>query len=447
MTAVQSDTQRNLTFRVFWLALPAIGEMVLHMVIWIVDTAMVGRLGAPALSAVGLGGQIYFTSTFVLGSLGMAVTAMVARRTGEGRKDDVPSIAGQAMAMAMVMGLALTGLLLWLAPPLFRLADLGAEAAAMGTGYLRTLAPGGLAIMTVYVGNGALRGTGDTKTPLVMAAASNLINIVLDYGLIFGHFGLPALGVRGAALASLTAQTCGFLMMVVAARRMLGVRLRHLAQFSLANIKSLIRLSAPAAAEVALMDGARMVNSFVIAGLGATAFAAHQITVATESLSFMPGYGFSLAAAIMVGQALGARDVALARKSAWRATSLAAGIMCLAGLAFLLIPRHLLWVFTADFAVITTAVLCLQVAALAQPFMAVTETLSGGLRGAGDTRGTMQVTAGVVWLVRVPLTLLVVRGLGLGLAWVWLVILLEWAIRAVLIGRRFQQGRWAELQV
>jgi Na+-driven multidrug efflux pump len=117
------------------------------------------------------------------------------------------------------------------------------------------------------------------------------------------------------------------------------------------------------------------------------------------------------------------------------------------GLSFLLVPRLLLSVFTTEPAVIGTGAACLRVAFLMQPFIAITDTLAGALRGAGDTRGPMQVTAGVVWLLRVPLTFLVVRGLGLGLVWVWVVSTLDWVVRAALIWRRFRSGSWAEIQL
>ncbi len=431
------------------LAWPAILEMSLHMLAWIVDTAMVGRLGAAALSAVGLGGQVYFSLAFFLGAVGVGATALVARHKGARDTSGASHVAEQGLFLGLVFGALMTAILLPNARRLYDLVGLGSEVGSLGTAYVRTASLGALFFLPTMVANGIMRGMGDTRTPLYVTLVTNIVNIVGDYLLIYGHLGLPRMGVAGAALALLAGQVVGGLLALWALFRRADppIRLAGVLRPRVASLRRILSLSIPAGMETVLMDGARTVSTFIIASMGTVSMAAHQVAITAESLSFMPGYGFAIAASIITGQSLGAGKPRRAEEGTRQSWLLGLMTMSAMGLVFFLFPRQLVALFTVDREVIDLAARCLQIAAVMQPAIATTEVFTGALRGAGDTRTAMYVTALGSWAVRVPLIVVAVYVLHLSLVTVWLAMVAEWTVRALLVRWVFTRGRWRALQV
>ncbi len=435
--------------QVLALAVPAMGEMMLHMFIWIVDTAMVGRLGATALSAVGLGGHVYFSLSFVFGAVGVGVTALVSRCKGTGDLATAARIARQGLLVATGLGVVLGVVVFAAAPVIFRdLARLGDDTTRLGVQYLRILCAGAPVLLAGFAANAAVRATGNTRVPLFAAMLGNVVNGVLDYLLIFGVLGFPRLEVAGAAVAAVLGQSAaaavspGYLF---SGRSGLAVSGPWALERDV--LQRLARLSLPAAGEALLLDGGRIVVQFAVASLGTVAFAAHQVTVVAESLSFMPGHGFAIAAAVLAGQGLGAGRPDDVRGWTAEATRLAGMIMGGMAMIFLLLAPAILRAFTPDPAVVALGAVCLRIAAPGQLAIAYAETHSGALRGAGDTRAVMAATATGIWALRVPLSYLAVFGLGLDLRAIWVIMVGEWVVRAALIRSAFGKGRWATMKV
>ncbi len=431
------------------LAWPAIGEMSLHMLAWIVDTAMVGRLGAGALSAVGLGGQVYFSIIFFLGAVAIGITALVARRKGAGNNKAAAHIAQQGLMLALVLGAVAAVTLRLATPHVFSLVGFGPDVRSMGEGYLGTLAIGGIFFLPKMAANGTMRGLGDTRTPLYVTIITNVINVVGDYLLIFGRLGFPAMGVTGAAVALVVGQGVGTMvaLYVLFRRRDIQVHIKSLVHPHIPTIRKIVALSFPAGIETLLRDGARTLTTFVIASMGTVAMAAQQVTVAAESLSFMPGYGFAIAASILTGQSLGAKDPGRAEESTYQASTLAMYVMGGMGVLFLLFPGVFLRIFTDDPEVIALGSWCLRVAALMQPAMAAADVYVGSLRGAGDTKTAMYVSGLGSWVIRVPLILVAVYVLHLSLVAIWVVVLIEQVIRALVTRWIFKRGQWKTLDI
>lgn len=432
---------------VLLLAVPAILEMALHMAVWAVDTAMVGRLGAIELSAVGLGGQVYFALAFILASTCVATGALVARASGAGDSRGAASAGGQGMLLAVGLGLAMA-VATWIgAPHLFRLVDLGPEVARQGVAYLRSAAPAASFFLPLLMANAIIRARGDTRTPLVITLVANGINIVGDWALIFGRLGFEPRGVVGAAEALLLGQMAGMLLAVFALARVLPWRTGDFLRPAAANLRRMLRIALPAGLETLLIDGSRVLTLFIIASLGPVAVAATQVGIAAEALSFMPGYGLAIAAGIMAGQAAGAGRPDLVRRSTGLSRKWALAFMSLLGLAFIIWPASFIRIFTTDPEVIRLGAMCLRVAGIAQPLIAITEVVMGSMRGMGDTRRAVVFTALGSWGLRVPLTLLVIHVLGLGLVAAWWAMVVDWALRAVLATHYFRSGLWERLQV
>ncbi|WP_281273648.1 MATE family efflux transporter [Biomaibacter acetigenes] len=288
--------------------------MVLSTAVWIFDTAMVGRLSAEALSAVGLGSQLAYTVTFVFAALGVGTAAMVARFTGAGEPEKVDHVAAQSFLIACVIGLFL-GILNFLgAGFFFSLVMKDPRVIILGTDYMRIVSVGIVFMVPTLVLNSALRGAGNTRLPMISALLGNSLNILGDYVLIFGHFGFPRLEVSGAAVATSIAQICGAAVTigyVTLAKKEIKLKFKEIMKIDPRLLWQLVDLSLPASLEEFSYSGSRLISSMWIANLGTVAFAANQVAVSAESMSFMPGYGFSIAASTLVGQNLGSKEKTL----------------------------------------------------------------------------------------------------------------------------------------
>jgi putative MATE family efflux protein len=432
------------------LAWPAIAEMVLHTFIWVVDTAMVGRLGAQALSAVGLSGSVYWNVLWVFSAIAVGAMAIVARSVGAGDTRRAAHAAGQALLISIALGILFTFGTYFSAPLIFGLGGFEKNVSVMGVEYLRIIGAGSVLLVLTKVGAGVLRGAGDTRTPMFVAVVANTINAIGDYVLIFGLMGFPELGVRGAAIATLVANLAGGILTLVALfqkRSRLSIGIGDLLRLDMITIKTLVNLSIPAAVEETLMSTARILSSFMITSLGTVAFAAHQVTIAAESLSFMPGSGFSTASGVLVGQNLGAGRADRARRVAYRSIRYAVIVMGGSALIFFSIPRLIVSFFTNDAEVILLASTCLWIAGLEQVFIGIGDTFRGSLRGAGDTVSALRMTAIGTWLLRVPVVALIIYVFHLSLPAVWVGICFEWVIRAVLGWKYFSRGNWESIEL
>jgi len=299
-----------------------------------------------------------------------------------------------------------------------------------------------------YVVNSALRGAGNTVVPMLSAATGNILNVVGDYVLIFGHFGFPRMEVEGAALASAISQIVAALIALIYAgsgRANVAIDFKALIpDFGL--MRELTRISLPASMEELSYTTSRLLCSAWINRLGTVAFAAHQVAVTGESISFMPGYGFSVAASAMVGQNLGANDEKTAEKSAWEAARLAAILMGMMAILFLLVPEKITGLFTNIPEVRDLAARCLRIGSLEQVSIAYSMTFSGALRGAGDTKGTFRITSMTWWFLRVPLIFLV-AWFKAGLELVWVTTVIQYFVEALLMVRRFKKSEWKKIKM
>ncbi|HCD41647.1 MAG: MATE family efflux transporter [Bacillota bacterium] len=432
------------------LAWPAIVENILHTFIWVVDTAMVGHLGAQALSAVGLSGSVYWNLVWVFSAVAVGAMAVVARSVGAGDTGRAAHAAGQALLISILLGIIFTVGTHLSAPLVFRLGGFEDEVSAMGIGYLRIVGAGSVMLVLTKVGAGILRGAGDTRTPMFVSFVTNTINAIGDYVLIFGVLGFPRLGVTGAAIATLFANVVGGILTLVAlfqGRSMLSMKIRKLFAIDMNTVKTLVTLSIPAALEETLTSTARILSSFMIASLGTVAFAAHQVTIAAESLSFMPGLGFATASGVLVGQNLGAKKADRARLVTYRAIRYA--VMTMGGFAvlFFAVPHIIVSFFTAETEVMLLAATCLRIAGLEQVFIGIADTFRGSLRGAGDTRSALKMTAIGTWVVRIPVIAFIVYVLRLSLAAVWVGICIEWVVRAIVGRIYFSKGNWERIEI
>ncbi|MBN1400572.1 MAG: MATE family efflux transporter [Anaerolineae bacterium] len=440
---VASDDLRREVLR---LGLPAVTERILSLLVSLVNGVLVGHLGAAALAAVGLSGNIEMIGMTFLQAVSTGTTSLVAQSVGANNRALAQRVFEQSMLVGIAMGLACLALLL----PTSRwaLIAMGAEPETVTEGmrYLPYLA-GTLPLMSMLtVGNAALRGAGDTKTPMYIMGAMNVLNAALSWVLIRGWGPISPMGVLGAGIAAAVSRSlAGLAVVMLLFSHHSPLPLKRLLNRPDRDIlRRLLDVGLPAGGENLLMRVAFLTYTRAIASLGTVAYAAYTIASRVEHITMMPAFGFSVAATTLAGQSLGAGDIQRARRSVFRSIEIAMGVSFLGAAIFVGFPRAMLSIFTNDQAIIAQGILPLQILAAGQPLMAVAQCLSGGLRGSGDTRSTMWVTGIGGWLVRIPLTLLAVLVFRLGLPGVQIAMTLDWVVRTMLYLWRFRPVTWAE---
>ena len=450
LTAISGTATRVELARVIWaLAWPNIATFALESLVGLVDMLMVGRLGAAAVAGVGVGTQILHAVDVVMIAVSTGTIALVARHIGAAEPREAEDILLQSLYVVGTISVVAAATVFWFAPDLVRLFGVEPAVLRAGTVITRTIMFAVPAAALFVVIASALRGAGDTRTPLVIGALVNALNIVGNYVLIFGKLGFPALGVQGSALASAIAFAVGavlFLALLVSGRLVLTIR-RFQWRPKVATVRRVLAIGLPTAAEQLLMQLGFMFYLAIAAKYGTAAVAAYFIGVRILALSFLPGFGFGAAASTLVGQNLGAHNVGGAERSGWECNRLAMLFMSIGGLLVFIFARNIARLFIDDAAVVSAAVVFIYALAAAQPLMAADFTLGGALRGAGDTRFPLLTVLVGFYGARLGFAYLSASVLSLSLGWVWFALFGDYLARAALKAWRFRSGRWRTIRV
>jgi len=437
---------RVLRQQVLGLAWPVILEMSGVMLTGAITMAMVGRMGAVSMAAVGFATMVQMASAMVVSAFGTGASALVGRESGAGQWDEVRRITGQALLLGILMGIGVAGIGFLGSRSLFHLIGVEPEVAEIAGQLLEILFLFTPVFLMMAIGNAVLRGLAKTRTAFIIGTFSNLLSLLLAYLLIFG-VGLPKLGVAGVAWSSGLAQFTGgvIALAVLKTDRHIRLRWQDMLSWNAETIGKILHISLPAAMEAAALQGGRVAFTFMLAGVGAVQFAAHQIALQVESFSFLPGFGFSVAVMTLVAQSLGKKRPRQAERLVRATGWLAVLSMSAMAAIFLLFARPLASLFIADPEVIYWGTFCIMLAAFEQPTIAVTYILAGALRGAGDTRWPMYVTGFGVWIFRMPLVYLCVQVWGLSIVSVWVVTAVDFLMRSLILWRRFRIGEWKRI--
>ncbi|MCM8709463.1 MATE family efflux transporter [Clostridium sp. SYSU_GA19001] len=433
---LKKETVKN----VLSLALPAVGEMILYMMIWVFDTMMVGQYGGNvAVSTVGLSSEIMYTFSGIFISVGIsvAVTSLVARNIGAKKLQNAEEYAALGITAVTIISFIISSILFIFSKNILKIAGASTEVTIYGEIYMKITSIGIFFNMITNVFSAILRGYGNTKTPLLISLVVNVINLSLDYILIFGKSGFPELGIKGAAIATTLAQITGFVIFLsyILKKSQIKPKIKYIYNFKVDKFIALLRLSAPSSLQEASFSISRLLSTFFIMHLGTIAFAANQITTTIESISFMPGWGFAVAATTLVGHKTGEENPKKAKEYAYTCTILGVGIMTLCSVLFILLPNSLINFFikSSETEVIRLGTLCLMVASIEQPFMAISMILGGSLKGAGDTKTPFKVSFVSSWFIRLPLILYFIYILKVSVVYVWFITAIQWIFDGTLI--------------
>lgn len=439
------------TFEIAW---PAIVEQFLVSLVSFIDTIMVSGLGAYAIAAIGLCGQPKFIMLVPFFSLNVALSAVVARRIGQQDRDGANRTLQFALKFAVVAVAIITFLGIFFADPLLHLAGSQSDTHDYAVAYYKIIIGGMAFNVFSLVINAAQRGAGNTKIAMRTNLTSNAVNLVLNYLLIEGHFGFPALGVRGDAIATVLGTVVAFFMSLASILKPEGLlylfyhkegkKVEKIDKFTL---QSMWKVGSASLVEQACLRVGFMVYAIIVAKLGTVAFAAHQIGMNVISLSFSLGNGLSIAAVALVGHSLGESRPDLARM--YGRICQRFGLICSITLAlfFTTLGRDIYKCFSSDETILNYGTTIMRIIAVIVILQIAQVIFSGCLRGAGDTRAVAVVSFISVTVIRPLSGWLFVYPLGLGLTGAWLGLLLDQSMRFLLTLLRFKSGKWLSIKL
>jgi len=410
---------------------------------------ILGNYEDSTLAAMNIAGPTLWCAFSLFGAFGAGVLAVVGRAYGAQQESQVRQTVGTALCIAAVIGLIVG----WIGYSA-RWEIAGTLAGGSDTS-LQTLERAALYMGLVFLSTPAqmlggtatvsLQSQGDTRTPMYSAVAAGITNLAVTYVFVFGEFGAPSLGIEGAAYGTMASFGVNALLLnlkLVAHRSGYGVgRPTWLAS------KRIYKITVPAFGEKLLFHTGYLIFVGIIGHLGDVAMVAHQALIAIESLGFIGSSAFGIAAGAIVAQKLGADRPDQAEEGAHLSAKLGLIALTSTGIIFFLFAETLVGLFTDNPQALSEGVLCLRIAAIAQPLMAIADVYAGALRGAGDTKTPMMAALMGPLLVRIVLCWFLAYGLELGLVGIWIGSTADWLVRSLWLFGVFRAGRWKTISV
>lgn len=444
--SAQSDKPvKGIRAHAIGIAWPASIEYIVMTGIMLADTIYISRVGTEEVAGVSIAFTLIFMFVALFNAVAIASTTVVAQAKGAGRMEIGERGGAQSILLAVLLGLVTGAVGFAAAGYTMRLMGLAGVAASAGATYMGTVLLSSPLYAVALTGGGVMRGVGDTRTPMTFTLIANSTKILLSAVLVFGLLGFPALGVKGAALATVVGYS---LNAVLVTAKLLhgfdGMKLSRLGLFrpQPSLLKRIFALSIPVAGEQIIMRIGFVFYMRVVSVLGTVALAANVMAMRLESVALTVGFGYTVAATTLVGQAVGRRDYGEAEKKANITAELSVLTMAAMAAILLLVRESILGIFHPEPEVYALALACLIIAAFELVPLGFIFTYAGALRGAGDTRSPMMVALVGTFAFRLPLVYLLALRFGLGLRGVWYGTLIDWIGRAVVMYVVFRHGKW-----
>lgn len=445
-------TSRMLYSDVVRIAWPSLIELTLTQLTSMVDLMMVGRLGPWAITAVGLTVQPKFLLMTMFVAMNVGSTALVARYRGAGEPDKANEILRQGLLLTFVLSLLASVLGYIYAEPLIRfMGAADAETLVGGTTYLQIQMIGFVVMALTSTITATLRGVGSTRVAMIYNLVSNVVNVILNYLLINGHWGFPRLELAGASLATIIGQGVAFILalrVILRGDHYLHLRFRSgCFRPQWHHLRNIFDIGIPAMVEQLVMRAGIIVYARTVASLGTLVYATHQIAMNIQAMSFMTGQAFAVSATSLVGQSLGKKRPDMAESYSNHTRRLGMTISLILAGIFFFFGRQIVTLYSDDPVIIAQGARILKLVALIQPFQSSQFILAGALRGAGDTRATAVITFLTVLLVRPGLALLTINRFGWGLDGAWIALVADQLLRSLLVLIRYNSGKWKTSRV
>ncbi|MEA5051691.1 MAG: MATE family efflux transporter [Oscillospiraceae bacterium] len=441
---------RELLRRTLKIAWPSMLESFLIALVSLADTVMVSALGDYAIAAVGLCGQPRLLGLAPFLALSTAVSALVARRKGEGDRESAVRVLKLALAVSLVLTVAVSLVCVFFAGGILDLMGAQADTKEYAVEYF-SIVMGGIVFNVVsMILNAAQRGAGNTKIAMRTNLTSNLVNICFNYLLINGHFGFPALGVRGAAIATVIGSVVACAMSVISVMHPDGFIWLPMKTGGLRDersVKALANIGSSTLLEQVLMRFGFLLYAALVGHLGTTAYTTHQIAMNILTISFAFGDGLSVAAVALVGYSLGEKRPDLAH--IYGSFCQRCGVICSLTLSiiYVFLGKYIFGIFSKTPQVIadgTTIMKLMTVIVLIQISQVI---YTGCLRGSGDTKFTALVSFINIAVLRPLIAYLMIYVFRFGLIGAWVGLIIDQTIRLVMTSIRFQRGKWMKITI
>lgn len=433
--------------RVWAIALPIMGGMMSQNILNLVDIGMVGRLGDAALAATGIGSfSSYLAISFILG-LSAGVQALAARRLGEKRHSETAVSLNGGLLLALLIGLPLCILLIWASPWAFTFLSDDPEVVAVGTPYLQVRLAAMVAVGMNFSFRGYWSAVHMTGLYLKTIVIMHLINIFLNWVLIFGNLGAPELGVYGAGLATAISVYCG-----TAIYFFYGIRHARDKGFlqgmpSRRTLWQQLKLSLPASIQQLFFSAGLVTLVWIVGQIGTAEVAAVNVLMTFHITAVLPAFGIALAATTLVGNALGRKDLDDAARWGWDAAALTAAYGVILGLILIPLARPILGFFITNPDTAELAHLPMILWAVAIGFDTMGMALMNAMIGAGDTRRAMWISVAAQWVFFLPLAYLVGPVLGFGLLGIWSLNVVYRTGQALVCAQQWHSRKWAGIEI
>ncbi|MGB9678859.1 MAG: MATE family efflux transporter [Thermoanaerobacteraceae bacterium] len=447
----------NVTKEIIELAWPSITEQMLIMAVGMVSTIFVGHISASALAAVGLINMLIFFLQAMFSGLAIGSTVIVARLIGEEDEKNAKLAVMQSLLMSFGLFLIVTLLGYTFASPIIRtfFGSISPEVFKLALTYYKIVLFGLPFVIIDIVIGGALRGAGDTKTPMYITAVVNIINLFLNSILVFGipyHGGyiIPPFGVKGSALSATIARVIGgFLQLYVLffAKRRINLNIKDKIKLDFDMMARIIKVGIPASLEQIIMQGGFLMVQVIVSTMGTTAIAVYQIGMNANSIAFMPMFGFSIAATSLVGRSLGAKHFMLAEIYAKVSRNMAVIVISIVGVFMFIFSKQLASLYTNDPEVIKMASNVLKIFAIVEPFLAILNVMAGVLRAAGDIPYIVLTAFVGLWLFRITIGYILGKVFLMAIYGIWIGISIDFIVRAAMYSYRFKNGKWKYIKV
>ena len=422
---------------ILYLAIPAVGEMTLYMMIWIFDTMMIGKYGGQlAVSSVGLSTEIIYSFFNIIIAVGIstALTSLVSRAIGSKDYKKAEIIANAGIKIAVVLAFIFFSLLFFVPDKILNLAGATKEMLPSATRYAKISSFSFFLLTLSSTTNGVFRGVKDTKTSLYVAGSINIVNLFLDYVLIFGNLGFPEWGITGAAVATVAGNFIGILLQWSRLKK-LPFKISLFSYVSKKDIWEIIRFAIPSGLQEANFSLSRLLGLTFILSLGTTAFAANQIGIAIEAISTMPGWGVAIACTALVGHSIGENNQNKSQEYTLYSTIIASIFMGVLAVFFFFIPKTLVSFFInkQEINVIRIGAICLQVAAFEQIPIAIVTVLGSYFKGIGNPKTPFYVSFFTNWFLRLPIAFYLISILRLPVYIYWVITTFQWSLESIIL--------------
>lgn len=436
--------------RVILIMLPAMVELVLSQLFTMVDTIMLGQsdISAVAIAAVGLTNNPLNLTRSILISLNVGTTAGVAWAIGAKEERSAQQIARNALMLCAAIGLVVFTVVYTGAGAIVRFMGAGPDTYDYARSYLRVVALGLLPQSLTFAITASLRGVGLTRLPMMYNLSANLLNVFGNYVLIYGKLGFPQLGVLGAGISTMLSQyvACiAALFVIFCSHTAVRLTLRGGWRPRRKWMERILSVGVTSMLEQLIMQVGFIIFARQVSGLGTAVFAAHQIGLSVNGLTWMPGQAFGVAATTLVGQSLGAGEKDKARDFIRMIHRMSMCVGALMAVFFLTSSQVVVRLYTNDVQVAALSAGVLKLIALGMPGICTQIPVAAGLRGARDTKFPLYASMAGIWIFRVILAKPFIYTWGWGLTGAWMTIVLDQTTRAAVVYARFKTDRWLHI--